>query len=269
MDLFGRVFSFSDVKNTEAKPTFERAAYAYFIYLHAFVAGLRGKDIPLEKYTGLRDATSIQDMRDDHAAGVKIAKRVSRRLAKRWASRLERQDRKLERQAKDYQRRVRATRCEGDEALPHDRRAGGRAAPQGLIAARVFVATFRTGNGPARSGRWSARGGPGPFVYQEASMDYIEEQAIVYRTEFSPEYHTNEAMIVRQTAVVQRIREDRRLNGKNDPEREIAYARAIGALHGYHFRDGELYHEETGIPIPRKADRSPALAYLERPLDES
>lgn len=34
-------------------------------------------------------------------------------------------------------------------------------------------------------------------------MDYLKEQAIVYRTEFSPEYHTNAAMIVRQTTVVQ------------------------------------------------------------------
>ncbi len=63
----------------------------------------------------------------------------------------------------------------------------------------------------------------------------------------SPAYIANEQKLVEQHAIVWRIEDDRARWGTTDPERENALAAAIGALHGYHFRDAELYFEERGI----------------------
>ena len=68
----------------------------------------------------------------------------------------------------------------------------------------------------------------------------------------SPEYDENERRLEDATRRVWRIEEDRRVNGADDEERERAYASALGELHGYHFRDAELYHAEKGLPIPRR-----------------
>lgn len=67
------------------------------------------------------------------------------------------------------------------------------------------------------------------------------------RRGMSPAYIANEQKLVEQHAVVWRIEDDRARWGTTDPERENALAAAIGALHGYHFRDAELYFEERGI----------------------
>lgn len=63
----------------------------------------------------------------------------------------------------------------------------------------------------------------------------------------SAEYDANEKKLVEQHAIVRRIEDDRARWGTNDPELENALAAAIGALHGYHFRDAELFFEERGI----------------------
>lgn len=61
----------------------------------------------------------------------------------------------------------------------------------------------------------------------------------------SAEYRATEQKLVETTHLVWRIENDRETHG-TDEGRERAYAAAVGALHGYHFRDAELYHEERG-----------------------
>jgi hypothetical protein len=63
----------------------------------------------------------------------------------------------------------------------------------------------------------------------------------------SPEYHINEHRLQAAHRSLWRIDDDRRANGTDDQERERAHAAAVGAVHGYQFRDAELFFEEIGI----------------------
>lgn len=77
---------------------------------------------------------------------------------------------------------------------------------------------------------------------------------IFAHAQMSAEYDANERKLEEQHRIVWRIEDDRARNGTADPDRERAYAAAIGALHGYHFRDAELFFEERGID-PRAGRR--------------